>query len=94
MALVTSHKTLCDDSEGAPPSTESSRPDRPTAPQSSSSAEDVKDPDFQRAKNLMDLHYGVKEKHAHGPDAGLEKARRDVETVIQDMKRGAGRKKG
>ena len=37
---------------------------------------------MQRATDLVELHYGVKVKHAQGLDPGLVKARRDVERVI------------
>ena len=46
--------------------------------------EDEKDdPDLQRAMDLVDLHYGVKEKHMQGLDMGLQKARRDVQRAME-----------
>ena len=45
------------------------------------------DPDLQRAMDLVDLHYGVKEKHKHGTDMELQKARQDVRRVMEGMNR-------
>ncbi|MCJ1316654.1 hypothetical protein MMC15_001975 [Xylographa vitiligo] len=45
------------------------------------------DPDLQRAMDLVDLHYGVKEKHKHGTDMELQKARQDVRRVMESMHR-------
>jgi hypothetical protein len=48
-------------------------------------------PDFQRAKDLVALHYDVKMKHLQrlgnsgGLDAGLQRARRDVSRVLQEL---------
>ena len=43
------------------------------------------DPDMQRAIDLVDLHYGVKVKHAQGEDAALRQARREVDTVLEKL---------
>lgn len=45
------------------------------------------DPDLQRAMDLVDLHYGVKMKHAQGEDRGLLQARRDVDEVLERLQR-------
>ena len=37
--------------------------------------------------DLVDLHYGVKEKHKHGTDMELQKARQDVRRVMESMHR-------
>lgn len=59
---------------------------RPSASRSTSVLEDAKDdPDLQRAMDLVDLHYGVKEKHKHGIDLSLQKARQDVRRVMEGM---------
>ncbi|KAL9127298.1 MAG: hypothetical protein Q9217_003785 [Psora testacea] len=57
-------------------------------PQSSSGEEDS-DVDMQRATDLVSLHYGVKMKHKQGDDEGLEQARRDVDSVLKDLKKNA-----
>ena len=43
------------------------------------------DPDMQRAIDLVDLHYGVKMKHAQGEDAALRQARREVDMVLDKL---------
>ncbi|MCJ1326699.1 hypothetical protein MMC10_003364 [Thelotrema lepadinum] len=43
------------------------------------------DPDLQRALDLVDLHYGVKEKYSQGTDMSLEAARSGVNKVLQDL---------
>ena len=49
--------------------------------------EDEKDdPDLHRAMDLVDLHYGVKEKHMQGLDMGLQKARRDVQRAMEGFR--------
>ena len=44
------------------------------------------DPDLQRAMDLVDLHYGVKEKYSQGKDMSLEAARAEVHKVLQDIR--------
>ena len=39
------------------------------------------DPDLQRAKDLIQLHYSVKMPHSNGEDKGLLEARRSVEEL-------------
>jgi len=39
--------------------------------------------------DLVDLHYGVKEKHMQGADMGLQSARRDVQRAVEKL-RGEG----
>ena len=43
------------------------------------------DPDMQRAIDLVELHYGVKMKHAQGEDAALRQARRKVDMVLEKL---------
>ena len=43
------------------------------------------DPDLQRAIDLIELHYGVKEEHVQGRDTGLQQARADVSKVIESL---------
>jgi hypothetical protein len=44
------------------------------------------DPDLQRAKDLVDLHYAVKASHGRGSvDKSLEDAKRDVERVLRGV---------
>lgn len=46
------------------------------------------DVDMRRATDLVELHYGVKMKHAAGgEDQGLRQARKNVEAVLQRLKR-------
>jgi hypothetical protein len=55
---------------------------RPQRAESPPAAIDDQDPDLTRAKDLLKLHYDVKEKHKRGElSRGLEQARRDVERV-------------
>ena len=44
------------------------------------------DLDLQRAIDLVDLHYGVKEKHMRGVDMSLSQARIDVNRVLEKLK--------
>jgi hypothetical protein len=54
----------------------------PTAQARETSAED-RDPDLQRAKDLVELHYGVKEAHKRGElGRGLMEARRAVDGAV------------
>ncbi len=41
---------------------------------------------MQRATDLVELHYGVKVKHASGIDKELVEARRDVEGVMERLR--------
>jgi hypothetical protein len=46
-------------------------------------AQDEDDADLKRAKDLLKLHYDVKEKHKRGElSRGLEEARKDVARAI------------
>ena len=40
---------------------------------------------MQRAIDLVELHYGVKMKHAQGEDAALRQARREVDMVLEKL---------
>ena len=44
------------------------------------------DPDLQRATDLVNLHYGVKEKHVQGVNMGLSQARIQVNRVVEKLK--------
>lgn len=44
------------------------------------------DPDMQRATDLVELHCDLKIKHIQGEDAGLEQARKDVDTVLDKLR--------
>ncbi|MCJ1485045.1 hypothetical protein MMC06_005218 [Schaereria dolodes] len=44
------------------------------------------DPDLQRAIDLVDLHYGVKVKHMQGSDMGLQRARSEVQGVMEKLR--------
>jgi hypothetical protein len=53
-----------------------------TAPLGNSIAESTEDdPDLQRAKDLIQLHYSVKMPHATGEDKGLLEARSSVKKL-------------
>lgn len=43
------------------------------------------DEDVQRAKDLVELHYNVKMKHAEGHSGDLKQARSDVDAVLQRL---------
>ena len=47
----------------------------------------AEDPDMQRATDLVELHYEVKVKHAQGLDHRLVQARRDVQGVLDDLRK-------
>lgn len=52
---------------------------------------DTQKPDLKRAHDLVHLHYDIKEKHCGGQgwvvDEDLQRARADVNRVLQDLKR-------
>ncbi|KAF2739311.1 hypothetical protein EJ04DRAFT_427315 [Polyplosphaeria fusca] len=51
--------------------------------QSQSQSPDAEDAELKRAKELVEMHYGVKEKHRRGElGNGLEDARRAVERAV------------
>ena len=43
------------------------------------------DVDMKRVMDLVGLHYGVKMNYKQGEDAGLRKARTDVERVLEKL---------
>ena len=43
------------------------------------------DVDMKRITDLVGLHYGVKVNYEQGEDAGLRKARTDVERVLKKL---------
>lgn len=43
------------------------------------------DVDMRRVVDLVGLHYGVKMNYKQGEDAGLRKARTDVERVLEKL---------
>ena len=43
------------------------------------------DVDMKRVMDLVGLHYGVKMNYMQGEDAGLRKARTDVERVLEKL---------
>ena len=43
------------------------------------------DVDMKRVIDLVGLHYGVKMNYKQGEDAGLRKARTDVERVLEKL---------
>ncbi|KAJ9400603.1 hypothetical protein DTO282F9_2488 [Paecilomyces variotii] len=60
------------------------------AESSRAKSEENQNPDLQRAKDLIDLHYNVKMKHMRGQqpgmvDEGLRKARDDVSRVLWEL---------
>ncbi|MCJ1409195.1 hypothetical protein MMC19_003273 [Ptychographa xylographoides] len=83
LALVTSYKTLHPTSQAQLPN---QNPAFPTLTRQKSIQEEAKDdPDLKRALDLVDLHYGVKEKHMQGADMGLKKARMEVQRVMDGL---------
>ncbi|MCJ1283694.1 hypothetical protein MMC26_003025 [Xylographa opegraphella] len=90
IALVSSYKIIdTKNTTGEETNTSRSSSDsRPKTSRTTSVLKDAQDdPDLQRAMDLVDLHYGVKEKHKHGTDMELQKARQDVRRVIEGMHR-------
>lgn len=63
--------------EGKPPSATAAVPEE---------KEQTQNDDLRRAKELVDLHYEIKAKHAHGSvDAELVKARGEVSRVLWEL---------
>ena len=84
IALVSSHEITATGEKGHDISSKSIA--RPSVSRQSSVLKDDKDDlDLQRAMDLVDLHYGVKEKHKHGNDVELQKARQDVRRAMAGM---------
>ena len=56
------------------------------------------DKDMQRAHDLIELHYGVKEKYQQGEGEELRRARADVDAVLRSLERrgsgGGGSRRG
>ncbi|MCJ1437063.1 hypothetical protein MMC27_006448 [Xylographa pallens] len=90
IALVSSYETIdAHTTTGKETNTFSNNStSRPKVSRTSSVLKDALDDlDLQRAMDLVDLHYGVKEKHKHGSNIELQKARQDVRRVIESMQR-------
>ena len=86
LALVTTHKTLPDSS--ATPDGKAGQSDSKSRKEGMSvqaAKEQPLDPDLQRAMDLIDLHYGLKQRRAQGADMGLERARKAVEETQREM---------
>lgn len=73
-------------------SRQSSEPEPQQTPPTTAAAESEKQAELLRAKELVDLHYGVKVKHmSRGPelepavDEGLRRAREDVNRVLREV---------
>ncbi|KAF1959057.1 hypothetical protein CC80DRAFT_591141 [Byssothecium circinans] len=61
----------------------SARPNSPLNPHEAPEKADDQDPDLRRAKDLMELHYAVKEAHKKGElGGGLVEARQAVEKAV------------
>ena len=95
LTLVTSYKSLDKSStigvagsQGQLQSTDDPISSADSARSESSLAFQGEDPDLQRVIDLVDLHYGLKEKHVQGMDTGLQKARIDVNRVLERLKAG------
>ncbi|MCJ1243077.1 hypothetical protein MMC30_000274 [Trapelia coarctata] len=87
LALVTAHKSLDAQSSTSSSTQSPSSAARPGLSRRTSVLEDGKeDPDLQRAMDLVDLHYGVKERHMQGADMGLQKARTDVQRAMEKLR--------
>ncbi|MCJ1402770.1 hypothetical protein MMC11_005991 [Xylographa trunciseda] len=86
IALVTSYETI--DTQNKQSDNSNVSIVRPTVSRTGSVLKDAQDdPDLQRAVDLVDLHYGVKEKHKQGTDMELQKARQSVRRVMESMHR-------
>lgn len=108
LALVSCHRDLVDDGQGGEKEEEAGSTSKKAGDRSKlrsgpshneirrrtsglgSAVED--DGDLQRALDLMELHYGVKEKHIQGIDMGLQKARHDVEKALGHLNMDVGRR--
>ena len=84
LALVNVNKTLDDPLPNTHTLGHNSSPQSDRATSKPSEAEN-NDPDLQRALDLVELHYGVKERYARGEDMGLGKAREMVARVVEGM---------
>ena len=58
---------------------------QPEAMNSGRKADMNNDVDMKRVIDLVGLHYGVKMNYKQGEDAGLRKARTDVERVLEKL---------
>lgn len=69
------------------PSTETQLPESTTAEVAPAPADEQKNKkDVSRAKELVDLHYEVKSRHANGSvDEALSRAREDVQRVLWEL---------
>ena len=98
LALVTSHRRLPDNTQPSESTRVSSNEPAQATSKSKGSRDSARavvedggrkpDADLQRAFDLMDLHYNVKEKWVQGEDMGLQQARRAVEDVVAGMSAG------
>ncbi len=52
----------------------------------SKSAEDEGDPDIRRVYQLMELHEVVKRRYGEGHDSQLDKARKEVDELLHQLK--------
>lgn len=81
LALVNVHQNTSDASTSAP--------NDPNA-REGKDVEDIQKPDLKRAHELVHLHYDIKAKHFQGQDwvvdEDLQRARTDVNRVLQDLK--------
>ena len=53
----------------------------------SSTEKEHSDEDMRRAIDLTRLHYGVKMKYKQGDDESLRQARRDVDSILRNLKK-------
>ncbi|KAL9121455.1 MAG: hypothetical protein Q9187_001992 [Circinaria calcarea] len=101
IALVSSHKAppktpASSQSDSTPAQSSRKQSDtsslwisKPTFTRRTSAIEGAEeDPDLQRAIDLVELHFGLKEKHLQGVDMGLRQARVEVDRVLQRLKAG------
>lgn len=58
---------------------------QPEVTNAGTEADMVDDVDMKRVIDLVELHYGVKMNYMQGEDAGLRKARTDVERVLEKL---------
>ena len=65
--------------------TTSASANQPEAVGSGTEADMDDDVDMKRVMDLVELHYGVKLNYKQGEDAGLRKARTDVERVLEKL---------
>ncbi|KAI9813094.1 MAG: hypothetical protein M1827_004314 [Pycnora praestabilis] len=96
LALLNASKDL--PSKLTTPTTSSSSPPSYSPPQRPSQSRQISDqansdPDLKRAKDIMELHYGVKVRYEGGLGEEMREARRRVNGILRELLEKRGEKK-